>query len=101
MDKLVFKDWLLERGLLGKWVAAYLSRDDSLWRYDAGAPGLWVSKAVGWSATEDGNKFWWERDQEWKTAVCDHGDPVISGLPMEDDLALSLICAEEEQLDGD
>ena len=105
-NRIVFKDWLEERGVLKDWIRARLE-DGALDLDDDGGVVSsnpvdrdWILNAFTWSRTPRGDDGWHELHKKWRLALSDYHDVVEPGMPINDKLGLSLLLAELEDEDG-
>ena len=101
MKKIVFKDWLEERGLLLPYIRNRLGDLDC--PYGKGLvhedhPLNWLFGAFYRSMTPEKLDFWSSVCTEWSRAL-DYGG-AEPGMPLNDSLALALLLAELEANDG-
>ena len=107
MGKLVFKDWLVEKGILAPFVrnmmAQHPCRLERSWEHLRGVPYLWIDKAFFWRTTPEGYAFWKEKHVAWSDLLIQFKgalEDVEMGLPMNDELGMVLLSAELEEERG-
>ena len=99
MAKIVFKDWLRERGLLKKWLRNRLSCPE--WGVCGAHPALarntgWTNCAFKIGDTTEGRLFWDAVTDEWHEAVLGlDPDDVEAGMPLDDAVGLAAVLAGE------
>ena len=101
MDKLVFKDWLAERGCLRAFILNRLADDD----WDGAScpveiyPSSWMGLAFKFSGVPEGYEYWENLRSDWRADYPRH-DEVEMGMPINDKLGMALLLAELEEDHG-
>ena len=108
MEKIVFKDWLDERGLLSAFCRNRLNAlgelDDNRWilRLDPGFPVYWLSRSFHFDTGMPGGRLAWSTAyKDWRLLVGRPDVQVEAGIPLNDRLGLTLMLAELEEDDGE
>ena len=98
MSKVVFKDWLRERGLLAKWLRNRLICPE--WGVCGVVPALdrptgWVNCAFDIGRAPEGRLFWDSVTEEWHDVVLSGDFGIEAGMPLEDAVGLTVALAGE------
>ena len=99
---LVFGDWLDKRGILTAYVRNRVKDDDweiNILAPDPEAPHTWMGLAFNKCDTPEGADYWVYAEREWCHAYNKYAR-VEEGMPINDQLGMSLLLMELEEDDG-